>query len=145
VSQSANNRYLDHLAQVEQEKSVDEIIASVSKSIRHDGKSFRGLNVWSEKDRHLLAAIADGKHTINGFRNKDIRHVIFGQSPKNKNEEKKQSAKVSRLLKILRVHGIIKKVPRTHRYQLTDKGKLLVTLLGSLKNIETKKIVALAV
>lgn len=144
VSQAANERYLGHLAATNRDSSVDEIISAISKSVRLDGRSYRGLNIGTVDDDKLLAAIGDGKFTINGFRNQDICATMFGTNAKTKEDAKKRSAKIPRLLKILRAHGLIKKVPKNHRYQLTDIGTLIVTLLGTLKQVSVAKLVALA-
>jgi len=45
---------------------------------------------------------------------------------------------------MLRAHGLIKKIPKTHRYQLTDKGRALVVVLGAAKQASTKKLTELA-
>jgi hypothetical protein len=41
-------------------------------------------------------------------------------------DRRRLSAKTSRQLRLLRAHGVIKKIPTTHRYPLTAKGLLLV-------------------
>jgi len=38
-----------------------------------------------------------------------------------------RSAAISRKLRILRAHGLIQKVPKTHRYQVTSNGRLAIT------------------
>ena len=44
------------------------------------------------------------------------------QYSKDTCERKRQSAKTSRLLQLLRAHGLIAKVPHSRRYRLTLKG-----------------------
>ncbi len=78
----------------------------------------------------MLDIIADGQFTINGFRNRNVRESMF-PNLKTKEEIRKHSAKISRLLRILRTHGIIKKVPRTNRYLLTKNGTKLVSALSN--------------
>lgn len=39
------------------------------------------------------------------------------------------SGRISRHLRLLREHGLIKKLPRQHKYMLTDKGRKLTTAL----------------
>jgi hypothetical protein len=82
----------------------------------------------------LLAAVARGEFAINGLRNRDIRALLYPNPSADKTKTDKttirrQSAAVGRKLAMLRIHGLIRKVPRTHRYQVTDKGRLAITAL----------------
>ncbi|MDP3001086.1 MAG: hypothetical protein Q8N47_26625, partial [Bryobacterales bacterium] len=42
---------------------------------------------------------------------------------------KRRSAQVSRKLRMLRAHGLLQKVPRTHRYQVTAAGRKAITAI----------------
>jgi predicted transcriptional regulator len=44
-------------------------------------------------------------------------------------EKRRRSAAVSRKLRILRAHGLIQKVPKTHRYHVTSHGRLAITAI----------------
>jgi hypothetical protein len=44
-------------------------------------------------------------------------------------EKRRRSARMSRQLSMLRAHGLIQKVPRTHRYQVTTAGRLAITAI----------------
>jgi len=81
-----------------------------------------------------MAAVSRGEFTINGLRNRDIRTLLYpnastGKTKIDKAKTRRQSAAVGRKLAMLRVHGLIRKVPRTHRYQVTEKGRLTITAL----------------
>ena len=60
----------------------------------------------------LLRVITAGEFNITGFRNKDLREQL-----------NKTTGQVSRILKRLRTHGLIKKVGRSYKYYLTKDGK----------------------
>jgi hypothetical protein len=45
--------------------------------------------------------------------------------------QKQLSAKISRHLRLLRVHGMIRKLPKQNRYQLTLKGVKLTNVLNA--------------
>ena len=64
----------------------------------------------------MFRSIARGEFNISGLQNKTLRSFL-----KDKN-----SGQVSRLLKRLRVHGLIKKVGHTYKYYLTQFGKDVV-------------------
>lgn len=81
---------------------------------------------------HLLQAVARGEFTITGLRHKDLQRHLPGRNP----------AWISRSLKRLRVHGLIKRVGKTYKHYLTDLGKRAI--LGGLKVIEMSLVPALA-
>jgi hypothetical protein len=47
-------------------------------------------------------------------------------------------------LGILRTHGLIAKAPKTHRYQLTDKGLTSISAQLAASNANTKKLLQAA-
>ena len=51
---------------------------------------------------------------------------------------------MSRRLRLLRAHGLIRKIPRTHRYTLSEHGHNLVTALVAAQQADTQKLTALA-
>ena len=82
---------------------------------------------------------------LNGFRNRDLCAVLFaGPPPATPDEAKKQSAKVTRLLRLLRAHGVITKVPKTHRYQVSAEGRRKVTALLAARQANTEKLLKAA-
>ena len=50
-------------------------------------------------------------------------------------ERKRRSAQVSRQLRLLRGHGLLKKVPKTHRYLVTAAGRTTVTALLAARDV----------
>ena len=84
-----------------------------------------------------METVCDGRYLVQGFKNKDIRCKIF---PDIK-DQKKQSSRTSRILKKLRQHGLIKKVPGSRRYHVTSKGH---RVMGPLIEIRHKEYPILA-
>ena len=125
ISQSVNERQLNALADASVEDNFSTFSSTFLFPIYKDTKRIRGLDPLN-KDRAILEAIANGQFIINGFRNRNVREIIF-PNLKTKEEIRKHSAKIGRLFRILRTHGVIKKVPRTHHYLLTEKGTKLVS------------------
>ena len=132
VGERANARYLDALATVDEDKTVANVLDSVLARAEIGGRKVRSLAPWSHPDLDMLQAIGKGEFMANGFRNRDILPLVtadFGNDPVAK---RKASAKVTRLLRILRAHGILRRIPHTHRYQVTSKGRLvLAAVLGT--------------
>jgi hypothetical protein len=44
----------------------------------------------------------------------------------------------------LRAHGLIAKVPKTHRYQLTEKGRTTISALLAARNANVKQLLQAA-
>lgn len=119
LSQKANERYADSLAQVAQVKPLHEVAEPLSEAVVWHGRRARGLNVLGAADAGLLEAVSRGEFLMNGFRNKDIRGLLCAPGERGK----KESAAVTRKLRLLRAHGLITKVHSTHRYVLSEKGR----------------------
>jgi hypothetical protein len=109
------------------------------------GRSVRALNPLAPADVKLLEAINRGEFLLNGFRNRDLREVLFADAPPATPEEtKRQSAKVTRLIGLLRAHGVIAKVSKTHRYQVTVVGRNKVTALLAARQADTEQLLKAA-
>jgi hypothetical protein len=83
------------------------------------------------EEQRLLQAVNRGEFALNGFRNRDIQALLLAPSdhPLDAKEKRRRSAAISRRLRILRAHGLIRKIPKTHRYQLTDPGRLAISAI----------------
>jgi hypothetical protein len=112
---ASNQRYIAFLSQLDKPESGLRQLEKISNPVRREERSHRGFNLFYGVDLDLFVAIARGEHRISGFRNRDL------QKPLGRN-----GGQVSRLLKLLRVHGIIKKVGRTYKYYLTRLGRSVI-------------------
>jgi len=93
-------------------------LEELSESKKDNDRRFKGFNFFSREDQELFRILSHGEFNINGLQNKSIRKLLPELSP----------ASVSRILKRLRVHGIVKKVSGTRKYYLTKLGKSVITL-----------------
>lgn len=143
VSQAANERYAEALASVEETIPVGRLAERLCQPVKCNGKRVRALNPYSPEDARLLEAISRGEFAINGFRNRDLRRIILPDQPHAKGQ-RAISAIITRKLRILRSHGLIKKVPRTHRYILTDKGRTAVTSILAAHNADAISLTKIA-
>ena len=143
VSQAANDRYLEALAATEETTPLGELARRVCRSITWQGRSVRGLRPLEAEDRALLEAVMRGEFAINGFRNADLREALFG-SPPDEETQRRQSANITRRLRILRAHRLIKKVSTTHRYVLTKSGRTTIAAFLAALNSNTKQLNQLA-
>lgn len=129
VCQKANERYLNALASLDDSTTLEELIDQLSQPRPWKGKRVRGLRPWESADSRLLAAISRGEFVLNGLRNRHLRPLLFDRPPDSPRQARQQSAKVSRLLRLLRAHGLLQKVGRTHRYQVTLHGRKALTAI----------------
>src|SRR5690349_6604709 len=99
-----------------------DIFDAVAGPVVRKGRRTRALRIDDAADLALLHAVSRGEFATAGFRHREIRALLFAHAPP---DVKRQAAAVTRKLALLRAHGLIQKVPRTHRYQLTERGRLL--------------------
>jgi hypothetical protein len=144
ISQSANNRYLDALAGVHATQPLGDLTKALCQPTQWNGKRVRALQPWSPDDADLLAAVSRPEFAINGFRNRDVREVLFGPDDARPEETRRRSAKVSRQLRMLRAHGLILKVVHTHRYQLTAAGRTILAALQAARQANAQQLAQLA-
>jgi hypothetical protein len=133
VSQAANERYLEALAGVAETKTIKELAAPLCRRGMMPGKKsvrkVRALNPLSVEDNALLRAISDPKWMVNGLRNRDLVAVLYGAPAVDPVERRRRSGKVTRLLRLLRGHGLLQKVPKTHRYQVSAEARTTILAL----------------
>jgi hypothetical protein len=122
ISQAANERYVEALASVDDSRSLAELTEAVCEPVMWQGKRARALNPLAAADTRLLAAVNRGEFAINGFRNRDLRNLLFPKPAKDEADRRRQSAAITRKLRLMRAHGLIHKVPKTHRYQISPHG-----------------------
>ena len=144
VSQAANDRYLGALAAVDDATSLGELAARLCQPVTRNGRRFRPLNPYASADAQLLEAISRGEFALNGFRNRDLRRLLFADDTAPRHDRRRHAAAVSRKLALLRAHRLIRKVPGTHRYHLSAAGRTIVTALITARNTSTDVLTKLA-
>jgi hypothetical protein len=141
VSRRANDRYLDALAGVDDSSRLEDLVAGLEEPVRWKKGRVRGLRLLGE-DATLLAAIGRGEFVLNGFRNRDLQPILGADGEDQ--QRRRQSAALGRKLRMLRAHRLIRKIPKTHRYQLTERGRQLINALQAAKATTVKQLIALA-
>jgi hypothetical protein len=139
ISQRSNERYLDALAAVDDPTPCSRLFDAVSQPVRDNGRRFRALRLSDPSDLALLEGIARGEFVTAGFRNRELRTSLYSP-PKTAIDQRRLSGKVSRQLRLLRAHGVIRKVPHTHRYQLTKRGRLLTAALRATRDASIQQL-----
>ena len=123
ISQRSNERYLNAFANVDDSTRFAELIRPLEQPCQFAGRRVRALRPFEPQDHSLLLAINRGEFAINGFRNRDLQMLLYGSVAEDAGERKRRSAAISRKLRMLRAHGLIHKVHKSHRYQVTAAGR----------------------
>ena len=93
--------------------------------MEENDRSYRGFNFFDPDDEELFEALGSGEFHISGFQNQDLRRRVRSNN----------TGRVSRLMKRLRTHGLVKKIGRTYKDYLTGLGKQVIALGLKLKNL----------
>ena len=144
VCQKANERYLDALASADTSTQVKELVKSICRPADLDGRRVRALRPLAEEDASLFKAVNDGEFVLSGFRNRDIVRRLYSSAAKDGVEKKRHTARITRLLRILRAHGLIKKIPTTHRYQVTDRGRTIIAAVLTARDASLNDLIKAA-
>jgi hypothetical protein len=129
---AANRRYLEFLSELEDPSAGITAVEKLAEPVRHNDRAYRGFNLFNKVDLALFLAIARGEFQISGFRNAWLRKFLPGST----------ASQVSFAIKRLHLHGLVRKIAKTHKYYLTRLGKRAV--LTALKLKESVVIPSLA-
>jgi hypothetical protein len=139
VSDAGSRRYLEALAAVDTPLPLKTLTDRLSSPVTWNDKRARGLNLLGA-DALTLQVIGGGEFLINGFRNRDVQSALFGPPGADPADKRKRSGRVTRMLRLLRAHGLIHKVPHTHRYLVSAKGRQLIAVLHAAKEADIQKL-----
>jgi hypothetical protein len=114
---ASNRRYIDFISAIDDPSSAQKDIEKISKPVSDNNRSYRGFNLFDGDDLDLFQAVARGEFNISGVSNRRIRKHLAD----------KTAHQISRMLKRLHMHGLIKKIGRTYKYYLTKFGQRIIT------------------
>ena len=80
---AANHRYLEFLSAIDDPSNGIDKLNKITRTVHEEARSYRGCNFFDQDEEALLLALARGEFTISG--------------------------QMSRILRRLRTHGLIKK------------------------------------
>jgi hypothetical protein len=125
VLSAANQRYLKFISSIATPEVGVEQLHRLAETKTEDQHRHKGFNLFSEEDTCLFRALLQGEFFISGFTNKQLREYLSDKS----------ACQVTRLLKRLRVHGVIKKVGKRYKYYLTDFGRQTAAMALKLREM----------
>jgi len=112
---ACNSRYLDFISTIEDNQVGTKKLDKISKPVTENNRNYKGFNFFNQIDLKLFEIIVRGEFNIYGFQNREIRRYL-----------KKTSSQACRILKRLRVHGLIKKISHSYKYYLTKLGRQVI-------------------
>jgi len=111
---AANRRYLAFLGELDDQGPGLKAVRKLSEPARdQQDRAVRGFNLLQQQDHELFLTLARGEFALSGMNNKRLRQVLTDKS----------GPQMSRLLRSLRMHGLLKKVGKTYKYYLTELGR----------------------
>jgi hypothetical protein len=120
--------------------SAKEGPVSATATHRRRPRRVRALNPLGAADGDLLAAVSRPEFLLNGLRNRDLQRLQFGAKAATAVQKRRRCAAVSRQLRLLRGHGLLHKVPRTHRYLVSEAGQRALTALLAARNASAEEL-----
>jgi len=150
LSPSSNDRSRDALSTITADTPLRQLTDKLCQPVttthtRADGttseRRHRGLRPLDPADVKLLGAVSHGEFLISGFRNRDLRDLLFA-TPTDEKDCRRQAGKGTRLLSLLKAHGLIKKIPHTQRYRLTSEGPKHIPSLLALRDTSLQRLIA---
>jgi len=119
---AATQRYLRWLSRLEDRSSGKVDLDKLSRPVKDEAaRSWRGFNLFLSADLQGILAVLAGEHHISGLTSRRLQRLLPQWT----------RSYIGRLLRRLRLHGLIKKVGKTYKYYATRFGQRL--LLAGLK------------
>jgi len=122
VAKQSNERYLNALAQFQPKGKPVSYLDRLCRPRRVRGRRYARFNPITREDVALFRAVLAGGNIINGFRNRDLQARLHASPARTREERRRRSARASRLIRKLRGHGLVAKVPGSRLYRVTDYG-----------------------
>ena len=117
-------RYLAFLSALEDRSGGSVNLARITAPARDEQhRRYRGFNLFAADDLSFLLAIRRGEYHISGLSNRWLQRVLTG----------KNGGQISRVLKRLRRHGLIRKIGHTYKYYATSMGQRVLIAALTLK------------
>ena len=122
---ASNTRYIAFISAIEDNSVGKKKLQKLTTSKMENNRNYKGFNFFDKADQDLLVYLTSGEFNISGFRCKDLK----------KRFKKYSAFKISRILKRLRVIGLIKRIGKTYKYYITTFGNEAIITAAKVKNI----------
>jgi hypothetical protein len=127
IGEATNRRYLDALAGVKPTGPAMAQLDSLCRPRVQAGQRFARFNPVCRADSELFQAVLSGNHLINGLSNHDLQHLLWTAPPTDPVQARSRCRRACRLIRKLRGHALLAKIPGRRRYRVTLLGRRLMT------------------
>lgn len=121
---AATLRYLQFISHIETPEIGVAKLTQLTQTQHHHDHRYKGFNLLSAEDVQLFRILVRGEFMINGFKNSNLQVLL-----------NKTTGQISRLLKRLRVHGLIKRIGKRYKYYLTKLGRQVMVMALKLREL----------
>jgi hypothetical protein len=142
ISRAANQRYLQALAMVGLPQPVAQLLDPISRRVVRDGRPYRPLRPLTPSEAAVFRVVLNGAFHVQGFRNPDLRLALWPTSQRDPQERRRASGRATRWLRLLRAHGLIRKVSGTRYYRVSEQGHRLMTTALNLRETDLARLAA---
>jgi hypothetical protein len=111
-----NQRYLEFLSSLDDHSHGQRLLERLTQPKPDGDRSFKGVNFFDHTDEALLRAVQRPEFNIHGLARRDLMQLLPDLS----------ASRLSRQLRRLRVHGLLKRAANTYRYYLTRAGRMAI-------------------
>ena len=124
IGEQTNQRLLDAQLQACQCAPDPAALARIVLPSTHDGQPAPGLRFGDPRVMALLACLCPYGHLFGGLTNRSLRELIAGLI------DGYTARQATYDLRRVRRKGLIRRVPRTQRYELTDEGRRIAVFFS---------------
>jgi hypothetical protein len=142
ISRAANERYLEALAVVNVPSPARALLDAVSRPVMKHRRVYRPVRPVSQREAAVFQAALSGQFLLKGFTNRDLRQWLEPRRTFDSRERRRASGRVTRWLRLLRAHALIRKVSGTRYYRVTTRGQRIMTAALSLRDADVAKLSA---
>lgn len=119
IASYTNQRFIQRLGSILSTTYNMSDLDRITERMSVNGISVRGFSFFDRKDRDALLAVANPANDVSGFKRNTLIKKLPGTTP----------YQASYIIKRMRIHGLIKKIPQTNRYHLTKDGRTVITTM----------------
>lgn len=126
ILKAANYRYLEFVSAFDDHSGGNRNLSKVAAPVKEKGRSYRGINFFSEPDLKILETVGRGEFMAYGMQGKAVRPYLGDIS----------ACAMSRIFKRLCLHGIIERGKGTYKYFVTAYGKEVIAAGLAVRNLQ---------
>lgn len=128
---AVQKRFIKYLSKARSPHVGREILTNMAESKKLNNRSYKGFNILKEEESSIIQTMLCGDFLIHGLTNKRIRKEI----QEKYSTGNYTTSKISRILKRCAVFKLIRRMPHSYTYHLTDLGRTFFFTALKYKNM----------